>query len=86
MQHTKKILNDLNYSRYEHSLNQFARLDEQAFLQQVKDFDTLDYENMNKFFKFISIVDSSHPWTVMRAAELMKWVEKGGYNLINNTR
>lgn len=59
--------------------NQFNRLNEQAFLQQAKDFDTLDYEKMNKFFRFISIVDSSHPWTVMRAAELVKWIERGDY-------
>lgn len=61
-------------------INQFNKMDEQAFLQQAKDFDSLDYENLNKFFKIISIIDSTHPWTVMRAAELMKWFENGEYN------
>ena len=65
----------------------FSRLNEQAFLQQAKDFETLDYEKLNKFFKSVSIVDSSHPWTVMRAAELIKWVENGEYrNLLYNTK
>lgn len=54
-------------------INQFNKMDEQAFLQQAKDFDSLDYENLNKFFKIISIMDSTHPWTVMRVAELIKW-------------
>lgn len=63
-------------------INQFNKMDEQAFLQQAKDFDNLDYENLNKFFKIISIMDSTHPWTVMRAAELMKWVENGEYELV----
>ena len=31
---------------------------------------------MNKFVKFISIANDSHPWTVMRASELLKWSEK----------
>ena len=51
----------------------YDNLDEHAFLQQARDFDNLDYEKLNKFYKILSIVDSSHPWTVMRAAELMKW-------------
>ena len=32
---------------------------------------------MNKIIKFISIADSSHPWTVMRAAELLNWLQSG---------
>ena len=62
-------------------INQFDKMDECAFLQQAKDFESLDYENLNKFFRIISIMDSTHPWTVMRAAELMKWVDNGDYNV-----
>ena len=60
--------------------NQFSNLNEQAFLQQAKDFDVMDYEKLNKLFKFISIAGSDQPWTVMRAAELLKWVNAGGYS------
>ena len=81
MQYMKEILTSLNHSRYERFQSQFSRLNEQAVLQQVRDFGTLDYEELNKFFKFISIVDSSHPWTVMRAAELVKWIDEGSINL-----
>lgn len=62
-------------------INQFDKMDEHAFLQQAKDFESLDYENLNKFFRIISIMDSTHPWTVMRAAELMKWVDNEEYNV-----
>lgn len=62
-------------------INQFDKMDERAFLQQAKDFESLDYENLNKFFRIISIMDSTHPWTVMRAAELMKWVDNEEYNV-----
>ena len=57
----------------------FDRINKDAFIQQARDFKLLDIENMNKVFKIISISDSSHPWTIMRAAELLNWVDKGGY-------
>ena len=31
-------------------------------------------------FKFIAIANSYHPWLVLRAAELLKWVESGEYD------
>lgn len=82
MQYTKKILTGHERLQYQHLQSQFVCLDEQAFLQEAKDFDTLDYEKQNKIFKFISIVDSSHRWMVMRVAELMKWIEGGEYDTI----
>ena len=48
--------------------------------QDARDFKMLDYDGMNKAIKFLSIVDESHPWTVMRSAELLKWIEDGEYN------
>lgn len=49
----------------------------QTFIQQAKDFKQLDFEGMNKIIKTISIADDSHPWTVMRAAELLNWINGG---------
>jgi hypothetical protein len=51
-----------------------------AFIDQAREFKQLDYSSMNKVFKFISIADSSHPWTVMRAAELLNWMNTGAYD------
>lgn len=58
-------------------IKQFDNMNYQTFLQQAKDFEQLDYENLNKIIKWISIADESHPWTVMRAAELLNWIKKG---------
>ena len=44
-----------------------------AFVEQAENFDDLDYEGLNKVVKLISIANASHPWTVMRGAELLKW-------------
>lgn len=49
------------------------------FLRQARDFEKLDYNKLNTAIKLLAIVDSAHPWTVMRAAELDHWIEGGDY-------
>ena len=41
---------------------------------------------MNKVVKFLSIADETHPWTVMRSAELLKWIDSGEYNRLSGLR
>ena len=53
-----------------------------TFIAQAKDFEKLDYEKLNKAIKFLSIMNSSHPWTVMRCAELLRWIESGEYQRV----
>lgn len=61
-------------------IKEFNNMNYQTFIQQAKDFKQLDYDAMNKVVKFISIADETHPWTVMRAAELLNWIENGDYD------
>ena len=61
-------------------IKQFNEMNYQTFLQQAKDFKQLDYDNLNKIIRWISIADASHPWTVMRAAELLNWITSGEYS------
>ena len=58
-------------------INQYENINERAFIEQAQDFEMLDYENMNKIIKFITIADQSHPWTVMRGAQLLQWINSG---------
>lgn len=58
----------------------FDDLNMDTFIQQARDFKPLDEEGMNKLIKVLSIADDNHPWTVMRAAELLKWINEGEYN------
>ena len=60
-------------------IKQFNNINYQTFIQQAREFKQLDYEGLNKVIKLISIADSSHPWTVMRAAELLNWINDGDY-------
>ena len=55
-------------------IKQFSDMNYRTFIQQASEFKQLDYEGLNKIIKLISIADASHPWTVMRAAELLNWI------------
>lgn len=61
-------------------VKEFNNIHPDTFLQQARDFKMLDYDGMNKMVKFLSIADDSHPWTVMRSAELLRWIDCGEYN------
>ena len=60
-------------------IKQFDDMNYETFIQQATEFKQLDYDSLNKIIKFISIADASHPWTVMRAAELLNWILDGEY-------
>ncbi|WP_106832065.1 M48 family metallopeptidase [Parabacteroides pacaensis] len=64
-------------------IKEFNNMNYQTFIQQATEFKQLDYDAMSKVIKFISIADNSHPWTVMRAAELLNWINSSEYNKFN---
>lgn len=64
----------------------FNTTDPHLFAQQAQEFLNRYGDTANTVIRNISILDDSHPWTVMRAAELIKWVESGEYDrILNNT-
>ena len=63
-------------------IRDFHDLKIEAFLDQAREFESLDYEKLNRAVKFLAIMDSTHPWTVMRAAELLRWIEGGEYQMV----
>lgn len=55
-----------------------------SFIKQAESF-SIDLNTISeKTIKLISIATSSHPWTVVRAVELIKWYESGEYDRIIN--
>jgi hypothetical protein len=53
------------------------------FLAQAREFAADSFDNMDKLTKTLSFTESKRSWAVMRAAELLKWVDSGEYeNLI----
>lgn len=60
----------------------FNTADPHVFAKQAEEFMTQYGDTANTIIRNISILDDSHPWTVMRAYELIKWVESGEYQRI----
>ncbi len=62
----------------------YKDLDPEKFLTQAREFKGFDESNWNAIIKFVSILGSTHPWTVMRCAELDKWIVSGEYQRLLN--
>ena len=56
------------------------------FLQQAEQFEDLDSSTYNRVIKMLSIAENDHPWTVMRAKELKKWIDSGEYDNVLNCK
>jgi len=54
----------------------------EGFMQQARDFMETNSHGANNVMKVIEILDEDHPWTVVRAAELIKWYESGEYQKV----
>lgn len=63
-------------SRYYDSINT------EDFLRQAKEFEAMDADKLTLLAKWLSIMGATHPWTVMRARQLLDWVDNGGYEKV----
>ncbi len=56
------------------------------FLIQAREFASNSFDTVDKVTKILSYTESGLSWVVMRAGELLKWVDSGAYdNLIQQT-
>ena len=62
----------------------FDKLDEKSFIKQAEEFEILNRGLTDSAIRSLSIMTSSHPWTVFRAGELLKWIASGEYDRILN--
>ena len=72
-------------------LKYFESINENAFLEQAENFERMHKDFLAGTMQNLSILTSTHPWTVYRAAELIKWIKSGEYDRIitqisNNTK
>jgi rubrerythrin len=42
----------------------------------------MDTDKLTMVAKWLSTMGATHPWTVMRAKQLLGWVEDGGYDQV----
>ncbi len=50
--------------------------------QQAKDFDNIQETNFDKLIRFAAGYENPQPFTIIRASELFKWVKRGDYEAI----
>ena len=60
-------------------------MDINIFGERAQEFKDLGYEGLNKRIKILSIAEANHPWTVMRAAQLVDWKSTGETKRLINT-
>lgn len=60
----------------------YSRLDPSVFLSQAREFKGYDEDSLNRIIKILINLENSHPWTVMRCAELSAWVDSGDYQMV----
>ena len=65
-------------------IKHFSSINCDEFIQQARDFDKLDDDKLNALVKWAQIAGQDHPWTVLRAAELLRWIESGEYDAVLN--
>ncbi len=49
------------------------------FVMQARSFELNKLDSLNKVAKTLSFMEHHFPWTIMRASELLKWVDSGTY-------
>jgi len=52
------------------------------FLNQVEEFTSKELDNPDKLMKLLSFSESNSSWIIVRAAELLKWVNSGEYEAV----
>jgi len=57
----------------------FDRVNTEDFLAQAREFEAFDSDKLDWVAKILSGMGQSHPWTVMRASELLRWVDSTSY-------
>src|SRR6185436_15238771 len=60
----------------------FAQVNTEDFIAQAREFESFDSDKLDWIAKFLSGMGQSHPWTVMRAHEFLKWTDSGQYDRI----
>lgn len=57
----------------------YRDLDPKTFIDQARELEGYDEDKMDKLVKIISLIGNTHPWTVVRCAELSDWIDYGSY-------
>ena len=57
----------------------FQALNTEDFIRQAREFEAMDADKLTMLAKWLSTMGATHPWTVMRAQQLLLWIDSGAY-------
>jgi len=57
----------------------FETANTEDFIAQAREFQAMDADKLSMLAKWLSTMGATHPWTVMRAQELLQWIDSKGY-------
>ena len=56
----------------------------ESFEKQAREFGEYNLDNLDKITKIFSFLENMKPWAILRAAELLKWVDSGEYEAVRS--
>jgi Zn-dependent protease with chaperone function len=59
-----------------------SNINTEDFVRQAREFEAMDSDKLSVVAKWLSVMGASHPWTVMRARQLLQWIDSGGYEQV----
>ena len=62
----------------------YGAINTEDFITQARDFVALDENMLDRIAKIISGLGQTHPWTVLRAKEFLRWIDGGEYERVLN--
>jgi Zn-dependent protease with chaperone function len=62
----------------------YGAINTEDFIAQARDFVALDENMLDRVAKIISGLGQTHPWTVLRAKEFLRWIDGGEYERVLN--
>ena len=60
----------------------YAAINTEDFIAQARDFEALDTDKLSWLAKWLSVTGQTHPWTVLRANQLLAWIDAGGFEQV----
>ena len=60
----------------------YSSFNTEDFILQAREFEELDCDRLNWLAKALSAMGQTHPWTVMRGNQFLKWIDAGDYDQI----
>ena len=60
----------------------YKSLNTEDFIDQARAFEEMDANKLNKLARWVAVANSSHPWTVLRAKEFLRWYDSAGYQQV----